>query len=158
MILGTKNRSAVGRGHASIHSSSLSSLIFCTKKCPVVKTTGCEKVRNLSEAVELIYVNPICINCFHPPVENPCGKGCGECGKVRVFNSYFASLENPGSMWKTLHNRMHKHRALRDRFMLRHRMQEDPSSRKSSKLLKPAVNLTVKNRRPHFRKKYFCQL
>ena len=133
-------------------------MIFCTKKGAVVKNTSREKVRNLSYSVESFYVNSGCIFYFQFPVENPCGKGCGECGKVRVFNSYFASLKNPGSMWKTLHNRMHKHRALRDRFMLRHRMQEDPSSRKSSKLLKPAVNLTVKNRRPHFRKKYFCQL
>ena len=136
----------------------LSSLIFCTKKGAVVKITRCKKVRILSGIVDSFYVNPPCIILFHLPVENPCGKGCGECGKVRVFNSYSASLENPGSMWKTLHNRLHTYYAPWGWFMLRHRTQEDPSSRKSSELLKSAVILTVKNRCLHFYQNYFCQL
>ena len=60
----------------------LSSMNFCTKKCAMVKNTGREKVRNLSDTVESIYVNPGLYILFYSPVEKSCGKTCGECGKV----------------------------------------------------------------------------
>ena len=34
---------------------------------------------------------------FH--VENPCGKTCGECGKLKVINRYFASLPFHSQGW-----------------------------------------------------------
>ena len=82
MIFQQKNRPCKGYSCAAPRRPSLSSMIFCTKKGAVVKNTGREKVRNLSDEVESVYVNSGCIICFHSPVENPCGKGCGECGKV----------------------------------------------------------------------------
>ena len=72
MVLMEKRRPPAEHSSVPRCASALSSLIFCTKKGPVVKTTGREKVRNLSEKVESVYVNSECINLFHPPVENPC--------------------------------------------------------------------------------------
>ena len=41
-------------------------------------------------------------------VENPCGKTCGQCGKLRVFNSYSVSFPRGANLWKSpdtgLHN------------------------------------------------------
>ena len=51
------------------------------------------KVRNLSKCVIKTYVNPVNANCSAPAVKKACGKTCGECGKVWVFNRYFAGLE-----------------------------------------------------------------
>ena len=138
--------------------TSVSSMIFCTKKGAVVKNTRREKVRNLSCSVESFYVNSGCIFYFQFPVENPCGKDCGECGKVWVFNRYFGSLKIRCPMWKTLHTMMHNRASLRQPIMLRYRLQEVLSSRKSTKLLKPAVILTVKSFSPFLLQKYFCEM
>ena len=131
---------------------------FCTKGRAVVKNTRREKVRNLSDTVEFIYVNSGCIIYLHMPVENSCGKVCGECGKVRVFNRYSAPLEIRSSMWKSPHKGLHNSGPLPPRLMLRYHLQEVLSSRKSSKLLKPAVILTVKNFSPPAKQKYFCEM
>jgi hypothetical protein len=48
----------------------------------VVKNTGSEKIGILSDYVERDYVNSHCISTGMGPVENSCGKSCGECGKV----------------------------------------------------------------------------
>ena len=40
-------------------------------------------------------------------MEKGCGKVCGECGKVRVFNRYFGGLEflhRSGTMYIPMHN------------------------------------------------------
>ena len=60
----------------------LSSMIFCTKKTPVVKMTPGEKVGNLSEGVGSDYVNHDALFIPPSPVENLCGQTCGECGKL----------------------------------------------------------------------------
>ena len=40
----------------------------------------------------------------HPlSVENSCGKVCGQCGKLLVFNSYFDCGNILDSLWKTGH-------------------------------------------------------
>ena len=41
--------------------------------------------------------HPIFTLIFH--VENPCGKTCGECGKLKVINRYFASLPFHSQGW-----------------------------------------------------------
>ena len=69
MIFQQKNRPCKGYSCAAPRRPSLSSMIFCTKKGAVVKNTGREKVRILSEEVESVYVNSGCIICFHSPVE-----------------------------------------------------------------------------------------
>ena len=135
----------------------LSSMIFCTKKIAVVIITGCKKVGILSKPVDNTYVNPDCIFIFRGTVDNLCGKSCGECGKVRVFNSYSAFLENRFPMWKTLHKHLHTVRSGRLRFMLRHRRKEVLSSIKSSKMFKTAVILTVKKMRGPLLRKIFCR-
>ena len=65
-------------------------LKFCTRKCSPGKITTVEKIGILSKKVDIFYVTP----CFYTPnfstVETACGKVCGECGKLNVFNSYFA--------------------------------------------------------------------
>jgi hypothetical protein len=85
----------------------LSSPEFCTEKTAVVIITRAKKVGDLSKSVDSIYVNPNCIRSLLITVENPCGKSCGECGKVKVFNRYFASLDLVLPMWKTLYTGLH---------------------------------------------------
>ena len=41
-------------------------------------------------------------------MENPCGKGCGECGKLPVFNRYLACCPYARRLWKSLHTGLHK--------------------------------------------------
>ena len=86
--LSTVVRKQYGRLSLSGSVHKLSSINFCTKDSVVVIITTCEKIRNLFNPVEKLYVNLDCIQPFRPPVENLCGKTCGECGKVVVFNSY----------------------------------------------------------------------
>ena len=59
----------------------------------VVKKAMKEKVGKRSNYVVIFYVNQIGYPPRFRPVEKACGKVCGECGKVRVFNRYFAGLE-----------------------------------------------------------------
>ncbi len=73
---------------------------FCTKNLGVVIITGVEKIGNRTLFVEYIYVNRILHIRFFLPVEKHCGKACGECGKVWVFNSYFDYLKGVQPVWK----------------------------------------------------------
>jgi hypothetical protein len=60
---------------------------FLWAKKPVLwKKLWRKKVRKPSEYGVKDYVNAGCI--FHRgiPVENPCGKACGKCGKVLFFH------------------------------------------------------------------------
>ena len=109
-------------------------------------------------AVDNTYVNSRCIHISPGAVENSCGKVCGECGKVRVFNRYSASLGPCPPLWKTLHTPLHKGRAQGALLMLRYRRKEVLSSRKSSKLLKAAVILTVEKPLRSASQKYFCEI
>ena len=61
---------------------------FCTKKIAVVKTTEGEKIGTLSILVVFDYVNRFVYPLFTRAVERGCGKSCGQCGKVCVFNRY----------------------------------------------------------------------
>ena len=86
----------------SFRSGRVSSLNFCTKLFRVVIFTAGKKIRILSNPVDKTYVNRCPISTTPPAVENPCGKICGECGKVFVFNRYSGLLEFGGAVWKTL--------------------------------------------------------
>lgn len=68
----------------------LSSLNFSTKETDVVIFTTVEKVGNSTKGVVSIYVNPDFSQVFISAVENSCGKNCGECGKLLLFNRYSA--------------------------------------------------------------------
>ena len=84
----------------------LSSAIFRGNLTAVVKKAMKEKVRKGSDYVANFYVNQIEYPQRRHPVEKGCGKVCGECGKVRVFNRYSGGLEFFNrSRW--MHNRMH---------------------------------------------------
>jgi hypothetical protein len=56
-----------------------------------------EKARKKSAVPIKIYVNQNAYPQGCMPVDNSCGKVCGECGKLAVFNRYPATLpvENP---------------------------------------------------------------
>ena len=82
-------------------SGALSREKFLHKKPPMVKSTTRKKVGNPSKTVAGSYVNQIEYPQFTEAVDNTCGKTCGECGKLRVINRYFASLRFPPSLWKT---------------------------------------------------------
>jgi hypothetical protein len=41
-------------------------------------------------------------------VENSCGKTCGECGKLLVFNRYSGVSSHMPRLWKSLHTGLHK--------------------------------------------------
>ena len=71
----------------------LSSAIFRGNLTAVVKKAMKEKVRKGSDYVANFYVNQIEYPQRRHPVEKGCGKVCGECGKVRVFNRYSGTLE-----------------------------------------------------------------
>jgi len=49
-----------------------------------------------SNVVKLNYVNRNAYPFFTCPVDKGCGKPCGECGKLAVFNSYFPDLSRKG--------------------------------------------------------------
>ena len=84
----------------------LSSAIFRGKMTAVVKKAMKEKVGKQSDYVVIFYVNQTGYPQRMRPVEKGCGKVCGECGKVRVFNRYSGGLEFFNrSRW--MHNRMH---------------------------------------------------
>ena len=142
LCIAVRDESAVGPRRqteiwkTAVHDSGMSSVIFCTTKHAVVKITRVEKVQILFQRVETIYVNWKCILRVFDLVENSCGKGCGECGKVWVFNSYSASFEIWCPMWKTMNRWLHNRDPVRWPLMLRYQCQEVLSSRKSSKLLK----------------------
>ena len=70
----------------------LSSTDFLHKEKTVVKNTTKVKVRKKSQNVETHYVNRNEYSTGTVAVEKCCGKVCGECGKLMVFNRYFASL------------------------------------------------------------------
>jgi len=61
-------------------------------------------------------------------------------------------------MWKSVHAGLHNSQTLSGLLVLRYRFQEVPSSRKSSKLLKGAVILTVKKLSCAILQKNFCEM
>ena len=85
----------------------LSSAIFRGKMTAVVKKAMKEKVGKRSNYVVIFYVNQTGYPQRMRPVEKGCGKVCGECGKVRVFNRYSGTLEflnKAGRMHNPVHN------------------------------------------------------
>ena len=73
---------------------------FCTKFDPWQKTQSAKKWETARTVSFLFMWTKIEYPQFTPPVENPCGKTCGECGKLRVFNRYSAPLDFHHSLWK----------------------------------------------------------
>jgi hypothetical protein len=67
----------------------MSSPEFCTKTQLPGKITTVEKIGTLSKAVVFFYVTRRLSTPNFSTVENHCGKVCGECGKLNVFNRYF---------------------------------------------------------------------
>ena len=58
----------------------------------MVKNTEEEKIGKLSAFVAFDYVNCFAYPLFSNAVERACGKTCGQCGKVWVFNRYSGSF------------------------------------------------------------------
>ena len=83
----------------------MSSPVFLHKRNAVVKKTIAEKVGNSRIVSNQNYVNKSEYPQERSPVEKPCGKVCGECGKVVVFNRYFGFLPGWIDMHKLLYNR-----------------------------------------------------
>ena len=71
----------------------------------MVKKTIAEKVEKCRKGSKGNYVNKSEYPQESPAVEKPCGKVCGECGKVGVFNRYFGFLPEWIGMHKPVHNR-----------------------------------------------------
>ena len=115
------------------------------------------KSGKMKSFVENNYVNHSCISTVLQPVENPCGKLCGECGKGLVFNRYFASLPCASTMWKSLYKPLHIPRPPPPQRMLRQWMFRGQTQRKSAEMLESPCNLSVKNRRSPSAPGNFCE-
>ncbi len=58
----------------------------------LVEVLHSEKMQGLSQRVETTYVNPLRRKNRGFPNREPCGKTCGECGKLRVINKIFGEM------------------------------------------------------------------
>ena len=85
----------------------------------MVNNTTRAKMRKKSQNAEKNYVNENEYFVWNGAVENPCGKVCGECGKLMVFNRYFVSLHRrsrciTGRIMRGFH-RLHRHYVIAER-------------------------------------------
>ena len=74
---------------------------FLPRRQAIVKMNGTGKIELCRRKAKKIMSTCKKYHSIFPPffrVENPCGKTCGECGKVRVFNSYPVTLPT-GRPW-----------------------------------------------------------
>ena len=68
---------------------------FSAPPDPMGKMNGTGKIELCRRKAKKIMSTCKKYHSIFPPffrVENPCGKTCGECGKLKVINRYFASL------------------------------------------------------------------
>ena len=76
---------------------------FLPRRQAIVKMNGTRKIELCRRKAKKIMSTCKKYHSIFPPfflVENPCGKTCGECGKLKVINRYFASLpfHGPGRL------------------------------------------------------------
>ena len=77
--------------------------VFLHKEKPVVKKTIAKKVEKSRNRSKGSYVNESEYPQEIRAVEKPCGKVCGECGKVAVFNRYFGFFKMRKRVYKPVH-------------------------------------------------------
>lgn len=75
--------------------------------------------------------------CEYPqdpfPVDNSCGKICGQCGKLWVINRYFPPFPPGGKLWIVLHIPMHNPNPLLGFLVLRYHGTFPHESQKKAK-------------------------
>ena len=67
-------------------------------------------------------------------VDKCCGKTCGDCGKLLVFNRYFRGLQQGSRMWKSVHSGLHNSGKTQPDGKLRYRGKEGVSNQKETKM------------------------
>lgn len=83
-----------------------------------------------------------CMSTTVDTVDNPCGKLCGECGKLAVINRYFRVMQKFTQLWKTMCIAVEVAFYGNRLYVLRYRVETETVEKNQAKMFGSSVKLS----------------